>query len=447
MKIDKFSSFSIAGINALPRFGVNNAGNDTSWLCRPNNKRLSMYIHIPFCKSICHFCMLRKGARAVDEVDASFVRLLIKDIESCVGILEGVSIGAIYFGGGTPSMLSAHQFELIIHSLRKMLPVDDNCEITVEGEPVSLNNDDLLCAFTANNVSRISYGLQTFDAGMRELLGRADSVSDVYLIREKLEKYAFREINIDYIYNLPGTGLDFVQKDFELLEKYNVTSIDCHPLKYISCSKFMLNRIRAERLSIPDPMLRIEMYRYIRDWCFGHGYKEQFADQYSVYDVSETNHYMRSLYGLDGGEYVGIGPGSRSHFGDYGFRKFQNIDAYANALDCGRAPLENKVFAPHADNYITCFPKRNDQLKVHDIQQSDTGDYFMELLSQLSVLGYIQQVEEVFELTGLGMDWYQNLQEILLTPGQKEKHHQNVEKRIKKMTGFDNYFINAGTLI
>jgi len=442
-----FNKFSIAGVNALPRFGNTNECIIDFKDVRPINNQIGVYIHIPFCKSICQFCMLRREAKAVKQVPDEYVLALLMDIELYKHTLENVSINSIYFGGGTPSMLSPKQFELLLSALLFTFKTTANFEITFEGEPSSLNNTSLLSSLKDNKVDRISFGLQTLDLSMRKLLGRTDTVNEIFQLFEKVAKYNFKEVNIDYMYNLPNTSIGFIEKDLDLIKSLGPTSIDCHPLKYISCSKHMLSEIVLGDHSIPNSTQRIAMFNYIRQWHLSNGYQEQFVDQYSIYKVETTNKYMQNLYGLNGGEYIGIGPGSRSHLGNYGISKISNLDSYMKCISLGKTPIEKIVYAPMIDNFIACFPKRNDSLSLKVIEDSESKAYYAGVLKEMLHDGYIDVIDDKYILTSFGLNWYQNLQEILLSPIQRRKHRESTLKRIEKFKNFGNYFDELGVIL
>jgi coproporphyrinogen III oxidase-like Fe-S oxidoreductase len=442
-----FEKFSISGVNALPRFGSSKLATSAISGLKPINKEIALYIHIPYCKSICHFCMLRRGAKAIKEVPKVYIDAIIEDLHSNIPNLEGCRINSIYFGGGTPSMLHPGQFELILTAIKSAYAVNENVEITFEGESSTLKNNELLSCLKSNDVQRISFGLQTFDPALRTLLGRTDTIEDIQELFQQLSLYNFKEVNVDYLYNLPDTTADFVYQELEQLIRLAPTSIDFHPLKYISCSRHMLQNIIDEKRALPTASERIEMFNVIRNWNFENGFKEQFVDQYSIYENTETNQYMRNLYGLDGGEYLGIGPGSRSHFGDIGFTKVQSIDSYIQSLSEKRSPVDKSINAPLIDNYIACFPKRNDFLPVSVLERSSNPAFYKETFKALAEHGYLLLNDAGYKLTSTGLNWYQNMQEELLSPGQRFRHKENIPARISKFSLYGDYFKNIGELL
>jgi len=444
---DKYKFFSISGINALPRFSQNNSDDQNSEIIRPKSSKVSLYIHIPFCKTICRFCMLRRGAKSVNAIPDSFIDVLISESKLYQKTLNETKIDSIYFGGGTPSMLNYRQFEKILTELKKILNLNHDIEITFEGEPNSLNNYDLLKSLKENNVQRVSFGLQTFDEKIREFLGRTDKIAEIYELREKLQKLQFKEVNVDYLYNLPGTDIEFIKKDLTKLKKFSPDSIDFHPLKYISCSKFMLREIVNNQIVVPSSKLRIQMFKTIRSWCFDNNYNEQFADQYSRFGLDNSNKYMKHLYGLEGGEYIGLGPGARSHYGDYGFSNIQNLHDYISQTKSGLKPIDRITHAPLNDNYITCFPKRNDKLFQADINKTSNPPYFNQKINYLILLDYVVKKEGAFSLTKEGLNWYQNIQEDLLSENQKTNHIESILKRKTKLEEFNGYFDTLGGVL
>ena len=143
----------------------------------------------------------------------------------------------------------------------------------------------------------------------------------------------------------------------------------------------------------------------------------------------------------------GFGPGSRSHYSDLGYSKNQDIQAYLEKIKNNMIPVDRWTFAPLIDNYITCFPKRNDMLTLTDIEKSSDPIYLNGLIMELHKGGYISEKDNGFILTSYGINWYQNLQEVLLSKNQRDSHLESVTERAKKLTDFDSFFNSVGTIL
>jgi oxygen-independent coproporphyrinogen-3 oxidase len=384
--------------------------------------------------------MLRRGATVASSVPDEFVDGIVRELGLMRVVFEPVRLGAVYFGGGTASLLSGRQFEVIWNAIALACRFDSSIETTFEGEPVSLLNDELRATLRANGVTRVSFGLQTFDARLRALLGRTDSADDLWKVRSALERSGFEEINVDYLYALPGTTAEFVERELRTLRDFAPTSIDCHPLKYASCAPRMLQQIVDEGLRVPTAELRADMFEMLKATLEADGFAAQFADQYSLAERTKTNRYMRFLYGLDGGEYVGLGPGARSHYGDYGIQNEPGVGQYLRAVASGERPIGKKVFAPHSDNYVTCFPKRADSLSTESVSIAFSADQFVERLANLTVGGYLSREEGGYRMTRMGLRWYQRVQEELLSESQRQRHRESARVRSLRFVRWQDHF-------
>jgi oxygen-independent coproporphyrinogen-3 oxidase len=427
--MQRYTRFSAFGVNALPRFGdvsLDAAAVDET---RVRSPRYAVYVHVPYCRTLCEFCMLRRGSLARAEIPDTFLEALDRDFEATSAASTGAVADSLYVGGGTPSLLSGRQVSRLLASARRWFDFLPDAEVTFEGEAASLRDEELLATLVGEGVARVSFGVQTFDPEMRALLGRSDSLEDVRRTREALDVHGFRDVNVDLMYALPGTTLASVESDLDELHALAPTSVDCHPLKYPSCSKRMLAEMQRSNRTVPSAATRIAMYTRFRSYFLEQGYTELFADQYAVERRAGPQRYLRHLYGLDGGEYVGVGPGARSHYDDVGVQKTLSVANYVEAARGGRSLVERSVRAPLADNYVTCFPKRNDLLTHARIDASPSREFFWRRLGELVRLGYVESGPAGFRLTNEGTHWYQNLQEDLLSESQSAAHQARARTR------------------
>ncbi len=436
----KYNSFSLYGVNGLPRLsneGFSSIDVDT---ITPNRKKISIYIHIPFCESACNFCHLRLGGYITKKVHDNYVFLIVTELKNFSGQIKGNIIDSVYFGGGTPSLLKPSQVDSILECLYKYFNMESKVEISFEGNSNTLLNNDLLQNLKINGVSRISFGVQTFNKNLRKILGRTDTISAIYKLTNILFQMDFEDINIDYIYNLPNNDDSFTDIELNKLKMLSPTSIDLHPLKYSSCNKMMLKNIKNNMMTIPTSDARIHQFNKIRNWMLLNNYKENFIGFYSRNKVS--NLYINRLHGINGSEYIGVGLGARSYIGDYSFSNTHILKDYNEIILKGNKPIARVTHIPIADNFIALFPKRNDKLFFSDIENSTDPPYIHKKLNWLLSKNYVIKNSHCYKLTHLGVSWYQNIQEELLSQSQKEIHRNCARKRNSVLEEFKGYFDN-----
>jgi len=160
-----------------------------------------IYIHIPFCKTICPYCDFYS---IIDNNgQENFIEALLTEAELRKDYLGGESVSTIYFGGGTPSVLSVKQLALIMDALRRLFPVCDNPEITIE-----LNPDDVDSDYFRNlrieGFNRLSFGIQSWDEKILKFLHRRHTGNQSAKAIEDALKAGFENISADLIYGIPG---------------------------------------------------------------------------------------------------------------------------------------------------------------------------------------------------------------------------------------------------
>jgi oxygen-independent coproporphyrinogen-3 oxidase len=190
-----------------------------------------IYIHIPFCKSVCSFCMYTKQIISDETIITKYFNTIIRQIQSLAGTpyIKSAPFKAIYFGGGTPTSVPVQFPVSIIYELKKNFLLTQDCEITVEST-ISEINATCLSELINAGVNRISLGVQTFDNEIRKSLGR---VSDNEQISEKIKEIKEGGINnicIDLIYNLEGQDSVKWERDLSFPGTLPLTGCSVYPL-------------------------------------------------------------------------------------------------------------------------------------------------------------------------------------------------------------------------
>jgi oxygen-independent coproporphyrinogen-3 oxidase len=196
----------------------------------PSGKPRGIYIHVPHCDKICSFCNLNRKERKGADLDAyaAYIAGELKAYGAYPYIREQ-PFDAVYFGGGTPTVLNTEQFSLILDALHQHIPLAEDCEITVESTQHNLGAKKA-AALADMGVNRFSIGIQTFSDRGRKLLGRTYSgekaLEDLHALRS-----AFKgALGIDIIYSYPDQSIEEISRDAEICVSSNVDSVSFYSL-------------------------------------------------------------------------------------------------------------------------------------------------------------------------------------------------------------------------
>ena len=187
-------------------------------------KTKSVYIHIPFCKTICSYCDFCKFYYNEKWVDL-YLKTLEKEINQNY---QNDLIETIYIGGGTPSSLNTKEL-IILFNIIKIFKLANDYEITIE---CNLNdiNEEFIKLITSNKINRISIGIESFNKDNLKLLNREASYKKAKKIIKLCHKYNLNNINIDLIYAIPNESIKVLKKDLKLVKKLNVPHISTYSL-------------------------------------------------------------------------------------------------------------------------------------------------------------------------------------------------------------------------
>ncbi len=188
---------------------------------------LGIYIHLPFCESKCNYCAFNSFVASEEEKE-KYLSVLREDISFFARSNERV-VDTVYFGGGTPSLLSTEQFKKLIEAIKTNYKLHKNCEITLEANPNSLTEEKLLC-YKENGVNRLSIGVQSLnDESLKFIERRHDSSQAIEKI--KLAKKYFNNISCDLLIGLPTISSDEYIKTLSKLIELGVKHISSYMLQ------------------------------------------------------------------------------------------------------------------------------------------------------------------------------------------------------------------------
>lgn len=283
---------------------------------------LGVYIHIPFCKKICNYCDFCKMY-----YDTGYVSKYLENLENEIkNRYNGEYIDTIYVGGGTPSCLSFSELEKLFDII-KIFRLKDMYEFTIECNIENINEDKLKL-FKKNGINRLSFGVQSFDKDILNILGRYHNKEMVFKNIELSKKY-FDNINIDLIYGV-NSNIDVVKRDID-----NFLELD---ISHVSCYSLILEentRLYIDKHKYIEQELDYEMFKYINDRLINNGYKHYEISNYckNGYESIHNKNYWNNGY------YYGFGLGAVSYIDNFRISNTKNMRKYLIG-----EYIDNKVF-------------------------------------------------------------------------------------------------------
>ncbi len=313
---------------------------------------LGLYLHIPFCRKRCKFCYFRvytdKNARDVEV----YLDALVREVElySELPAVGGRPLHFVYFGGGTPSYLSASQLQDLFERLQKIMPWDRAAEVTFECEPGTLQEHKLQ-ALKDMGVTRLSLGIENFDDAILEANGRAHLSAEIYRAYQWARDLHFDQLNIDLIAGMVGESWDnwreCVRKTIELAP--DSVTIYQMELPY--------NTVFSRELQVLGPdgttAAAVADWPTKRAWV-GHAFAELEKAGYHVssgYTMVRDRDRCRFVYRdclWHGADMLGTGVASFGHISGVHAQNVDSWDAYVSMLERGELPLGRALpVAPH----------------------------------------------------------------------------------------------------
>ncbi len=260
---------------------------------------LSLYVHIPWCLRKCPYCDFNSHSLRTALPENDYVAALIADLEFSLPLIWGRKISSVFFGGGTPSLLSGQAVDTLLAAFRARLPLLPEAEITLEANPGTAEAGRF-AAFRAAGVNRLSLGIQSFNSAHLSALGR---VHDGYEARQAIELAArhFDNFNLDLMYGLPGQSLAQALEDVAQALSFAPTHLSCYQLTLEANTAFA-----AAPPELPDPDSCADMQEAIEARLAQAGFLH-----YETSAFSRPGHQCRhNLNYWTFGDYLGIGAGA-----------------------------------------------------------------------------------------------------------------------------------------
>ena len=306
-----------------------------------NSVPTSAYIHIPFCRRRCYYCdfpISVVGEGSVSTMVEEYIAAVIKDIQLTASTHQPLK--TVFFGGGTPSLLSPEQLSQILKAIADRFGIAKNAEISMEIDPGTFNRDRL-SGYLEAGLNRFSLGVQTFDAELLKVCGRSHTLTDVMQAIEIIKELDIDNFSLDLISGLPHQTLKHCQTSLD-------TAIAIAP-KHLSCYDLVLEPVTAfgkqyqpGKTPLPDDEDTAEMYRLTQKSLTAAGYEHYEVSNYALpgYQCRHNRVYWKNQ------PYYGFGMGAASYVSGQRFSRPRTRREYYAWLEAGAivdAPLTDST--------------------------------------------------------------------------------------------------------
>ncbi|CRY73008.1 heme anaerobic degradation radical SAM methyltransferase ChuW/HutW [Yersinia pseudotuberculosis] len=300
----------------------------------PRNKRL-LYLHIPFCATHCTFCGFYQNPLQSGSTER-YTDYLLRELsmEADSPLLQGGPIHAIYFGGGTPSVLSAQQLHSIISQLRKSLPLAPDCEITVEGRIFNFD-DERIDACLEAGANRFSIGIQTFNTRIRQRMGRKADGDQAIRFLTDLAARDRAAVVCDLMFGLPHQTPEIWQEDLAIVRQLPLDGVDLYALNLLPTTP-LAKSVENNRVELPTLAQQCDFYCSGADSLAQAGW-HQLSNSHWARTTRERNLY--NLLIKQGADCLALGSSAGGSLQGHAYMQHRSLDNYYRLIDNGQKPL------------------------------------------------------------------------------------------------------------
>ncbi len=300
-----------------------------------------LYLHVPFCRSKCGYCAFHSQVPDDNAVQV-YLDALMREIALWGDRLGNVSVETIFIGGGTPSILPSKAIDVILNRLSKTFAISSGAEISMEANPESALRDSFLHDVHASGINRLSLGIQSLNRDLLHTLGRPHSAKQAIEAIERARQSGFANINIDFIWGLPGQRIKHWLEELKQIVKLGPDHISCYSLTIEENTPFEA-AYDDGKLELPSDDDQGKMFLYGSDFLELQGYSH-----YEISNFARMGFQCRHNLGYwEGADYLGLGPSAVSTIRSRRWKNTKDLGEYAEKTRNGQIGEYAETLTPH----------------------------------------------------------------------------------------------------
>lgn len=294
-----------------------------------------IYIHIPFCHHKCLYCDFYSTGKS--KLTDDFPSLILKEVGLRKNFIPEEKVETIYFGGGTPSLLSFIQIQEILTGINRNFAIEPNPEITIEVNPDDLSKD-ILRGYKSIGINRISVGVQSFIDDELKFLGRRhdankaiESILDIY-------NTGFANVSVDLIYGIPNSSLESWEYSVNKAIELNVQHLSCYHLTFEESTP-LTRKLKKGFINALDEELSIKQFQILREKTNANGFIHYEISNFAK-EGFISKHNSSYWHGVP---YLGVGPSAHSFNGKMRQWNVSSLDQWSNEIKQSKCTVQSET--------------------------------------------------------------------------------------------------------
>lgn len=423
-----FTKYSKAGprYTSYPtavEFGTNFKYEEYIRFLKEQKQDISLYFHLPFCRSACYFCGCNVIYTAKEESKEEYLIYLFKELELLKDIIDTKrKVVQMHFGGGTPTFFSAKQLENLILKIKSIFSnFDENAELSCEIDPRFLNEEqaDILAQ---NHFNRISFGVQDFDERVQKEIHRIQPFELTQNAINMIRKRGIKSVNVDLIYGLPYQDLNSFSKTLEKVIMLNPDRLAIFNYAHVPWLK--KNMRKFDEATLPTPDIKLSILEYCEKFLTQNGYKMIGMDHFAksddeLFKALQNNTLHRNFQGYTtkkGANLIGVGLTSIGEGENYYAQNYKDMLNYQKAIDNKKLPFEKGIVLNEDDKIrktVIMSLMANFYLDIEMIEKEFNIDFFKYFKEDLANLDeykdFIQMDTKMIKINETGVLLIRNI--------------------------------------
>ena len=381
-------------------------------------EELLLYVHLPFCFSECLFC--NSFPYKVDkQTQQDYIQHLVMEIElfAAHGLFDGKKARCINFGGGTPTSFPDSDLKRIIDTIGSCMDLAENCNISTEAHPETLNNEKRIENLAQMGFNKISIGCQTFDTHLLALSNRNNTRHQINQIVKNVQS-AGMSINIDMMTGLPGQTMTSVRKDLEILEEIRPDTVEY--IRHEIVNPLVVDLYTSRPDLVVDDDILFDMVLVSQEWMETNGY-EQNGRFTSDRQWEYRYHWIKEM------PIIALGPRTRSYTKTICYDKHEDLSTYSRMIDKGLPPVGRYIPLTDREQMYRTFIlnlQMKNGLDISRFQERFNGNplqLFGNLIARLAEYGCVRHDQNTVSLTQYGAYFVEDVCDYIIDTALKEE--------------------------